>query len=33
MPTGNKKLAYFDPIGNAVIVIDGITVWAYRYQA
>ena len=33
MPTGGKRLAYVDPARNAVVVIDGRTVWAYRYQA
>ncbi len=32
MPTGGKRLAYFDPVSNALIIIDGTTVWAYRYQ-
>ncbi|MEX2215596.1 MAG: hypothetical protein WD768_15800 [Phycisphaeraceae bacterium] len=32
MPTGNKRLAYIDPALNAVVVIDGTTVWAYRYR-
>ncbi len=33
MPTGNKRLAYHDPAQNALIVIDGTAVWAYRYRA
>ncbi len=33
MPTGGKRLAYFDPAHNALVVIDGVTVWAYRYKA
>ena len=33
MPTGGKRLAYFDPSLNVVVVIDGTTVWAYRYKA
>ncbi len=33
MPTGNKRLAYHDPAQNALVVIDGTTVWAYRYKA
>ncbi len=33
MPTGNRRLAYVDPARNAVVVIDGTTVWAYRYKA
>lgn len=32
MPTGGKRLAYVDPISNAVVVLDGTTVWAYRYR-
>ena len=32
MPTGGKRLAYVDPARNAVVVIDGVTVWAYRYR-
>jgi hypothetical protein len=33
MPTGSKRLAYIDPVHNVTLVIDGTTVWAYRYQA
>ncbi len=33
MPTGNKRLAYVDQAQNALVVIDGTTVWAYRYRA
>ncbi|WP_439627724.1 hypothetical protein [Gemmata sp.] len=33
MPTGGKRLVYVDPASNAVVVIDGIVVWAYRYRA
>jgi hypothetical protein len=33
MPTGGKRLAYFDPAQNAFVVIDGVKVWAYRYRA
>jgi hypothetical protein len=33
MPTGSKRLAYLDPARNALVVIDGTTVWAYRYRA
>jgi hypothetical protein len=33
MPTGNKRPAYFDAPSNALIVIDGTNVWAYRYRA
>jgi hypothetical protein len=32
VPKGGKRLAYVDPVRNALIVIDGTTVWAYRYQ-
>jgi hypothetical protein len=32
MPTGGKRLAYFDPERNVFVVIDGTTVWAYRYR-
>jgi hypothetical protein len=32
MPRGNKRLAYVDPAANVLVVIDGVTVWAYRYQ-
>ena len=33
MPTGNKRLAYVDPAQNALVVIDGTAVWAYRFRA
>lgn len=33
MLTGGKRLAYIDPALNAAVVIDGTTVWAYRYKA
>ena len=33
MPKGNKRLAYFDPIHNVFVIIEGTTVWAYRYRA
>jgi hypothetical protein len=33
MPKGNKRLAYIDPACNALVVIDGTAVWAYRYRA
>ena len=33
MPRGNKRLAYVDPIENVLLMINGTTVWAYRYQA
>jgi len=32
MPTGNRRLAYCDPKHNVFVLIDGVTVWAYRYQ-
>lgn len=31
--TGGKRLAYLDPALNAVVVIDGTTVWAYHFRA
>ena len=31
MPTGNKRLAYCDPVAGVVVVLDGTTAWAYRY--
>jgi hypothetical protein len=33
MPTGSKRLAYVDPAHNALVVIDGTAVWAFRYRA
>ena len=30
MPTGGKRLGYFDPKHNVFVVLDGTTVWAYR---
>jgi hypothetical protein len=33
MPTGKKRLAYFDPIHNVFVIIEGTTVWVYRYQS
>jgi len=33
LPQGNKRLAYFDPAQNVLVVIHGTTVWAYRYRA
>ncbi|MGE3806078.1 MAG: hypothetical protein AB7K24_15515 [Gemmataceae bacterium] len=32
LPTGNKRLAYVDPAHNALVVIEGTKVWAYRYR-
>jgi hypothetical protein len=32
MPRGNKRLAYADPAANVFVVLDGTTVWAYRYR-
>lgn len=32
MPTGSKRLAYVDPAAKVLVVIDGATVWAYRYK-
>jgi hypothetical protein len=31
MPTGGKRLAYFDHAQRVFVVLDGVTVWAYRY--
>lgn len=31
MPQGKKRLAYLDPLHQALVVIDGVRVWAYRY--
>ena len=33
MPTGKKRLAYFDPTHNVFVIIEGTTVWVYRYQS
>lgn len=33
MPSGKKRLAYFDSARNVLVVIDGVRVWAYRYTA
>lgn len=32
MPTGNKRLAYFDVARNVFVILDGTKVWAYRYR-
>ncbi|MER3417430.1 MAG: hypothetical protein C4297_14660 [Gemmataceae bacterium] len=32
MPQGHKRLAYFDPAHNVFVIIQGTTVWAYRYK-
>jgi hypothetical protein len=32
MPEGSKRLAYFDPAHNVFVVLDGVSVWAYRYR-
>ena len=32
MPEGNKRLAYFDVTRGVLVIIDGVEVWAYRYQ-
>lgn len=32
LPTGGKRLAYADPEHNVFVVIDGVSVWAYRYR-
>lgn len=33
MPTGKKRLAYFDPAHRVLVVIEGVRVWAYRPAA
>lgn len=33
MPKGNQRLAYIDPATNALVVLDGTAVWAYRYKS
>jgi hypothetical protein len=33
MPRGARRLAYFDPARNVLVVIDDLLVWAYRYRA
>ena len=33
MPTGKKRLAYFDPVHKVFVIIEDTTVWAYRYQS
>lgn len=32
LPTGNKRLAYFDPIQQVFVILQRTTVWAYRYR-
>lgn len=32
MPSGQKRLAYIDPRHSVLVVIDGVRVWAYRYE-
>jgi hypothetical protein len=32
MPEGNKRLAYVDRARNVFVIIEGTTVWAYRYR-
>ncbi len=32
MPSGNKRLAYVDPVRNVFVILQGTTVWAYRYR-
>ena len=32
MPTGNRRLAYFDPVHRVFVVLDGTNIWAYRYR-
>lgn len=33
MPDGRKRLAYFDPVHEVLVVIEGVKVWAYRYRS
>ena len=33
MPTGKKRLAYFDPTRKVFVIIEDTTVWAYCYRA
>ena len=33
MPTGRKRLAYFDPAHKVFVIIEDTKVWAYRHQA
>lgn len=32
MPTGGKRLAYVDERSRVLVVLDGVTIWAYRYR-
>ena len=32
MPTGSKRIAYFDPKRKVFVVNDGLKVWAFRYR-
>lgn len=32
MPKSGTRLAYFDPLRKVFTVVDGVKVWAYRYQ-
>ena len=32
MVEGGKRLAYFDPAQGVFVVINGTSVWAYRYR-
>ena len=32
MPEGGKRLAYFDPVHKVLVILNGTTVWAYRYR-
>ncbi len=32
MPEGGKRLAYADPVHNALVILEDTTVWAYRYR-
>ena len=33
MPTGNRRLAYFDSAHGVFVLLDGTTIWAYRYRS
>jgi hypothetical protein len=33
MPTGKRRLAYFDAAHGVFVVLDGTTVWAYRHRS
>lgn len=33
MPTGSRRLAFFDAAQGVFVVVDGTTTWAYRYRS